>query len=82
VPIKAKVLAKILALAAAASLALAAPAFAETLSSSPTSESAPAVQAENQPQRLRLCDKENPAIDYRACVNASTRDLSKKIRQA
>ena len=82
--IKARVLVKSFVLAAVASLAVTASASAETLSSTPTSsaEPAPAVQAENQPQRLQLCDRENPAIDYRACVNASTRDLSKKIRQA
>ena len=83
-PIRPTILVKSFALAAAASLVIATAASAETLSSSPTSsaEPAPAVQAENQPQRLQLCDRENPAIDYRACVNASTRDLSRKIRQA
>lgn len=70
-----------LALAAAASLAITAPASAE----SPTqgdSEKAPAAQVQNEPQHLQLCRQDNPAIDYRACVNATTRNRDAKIRQA
>jgi hypothetical protein len=87
-PVRAKILIRGIALAAVSSMAIVSGASAETLPSTPTSspttasEPVPGVQAENQPQRLQLCEKDNPAIDYRACVNASTRDLSKKIRQA
>ena len=80
-PIRPILLARGLVIAAATSCMFAAPALAETSIQS-AAEKAPAVQAENQPQQLQLCRRDNPAIDYRACVNASTRDLARKIRQA
>lgn len=81
-PIRPNALVRGFVVAAAASLAIAAPASAETLAPQGVPEKAPAPQAENQPLQLRLCHPDNPAIDYRACVNASTRNRDSKIRQA
>jgi len=33
-------------------------------------------------ERLQPCPKDSPTIDYRACVNAATRDPNAKIRRA
>lgn len=65
---------------------LAAPAWAEppagpTATAASQSETASASRPAGE-SRLQLCVRENPAIDYRACVNASTRDPKAKIRQA
>lgn len=79
-PIRPIALATRFMIVAAASCMIAAPALAET-SAQDTAQKPVVVEAENQPQQLQLCRRDNPAIDYRACVNASTRDLSRKIRQ-
>ena len=73
-------------LLAAAAVIGAMPAFAEeSLPSQDSAASALALQAGTAPERTgppNLCSKEDPYIEYRDCVNASTRDSNAKVRDA
>ena len=82
----------VLVLTAAAALC-ACPAFAEEIATpTPPLESAsaapavPATEAAQTPAPRtgppNLCSKEDPYIEYRDCVNASTRDQNAKVRDA
>ena len=64
-----------------------APALAEPAASAPASASAEPAGSQQEGATARgdswrLCPRDVPTIDYRACVNSSTRDKNSKVRQA
>ena len=75
---------RILAMAMLLGSMAAAPAWAADVAA--PAQDAPAEPAASRPAgptpALRLCAPERTTIDYRACVNASTRDRNAKIRLA
>lgn len=73
---------RLVILVAAFSALAVAPALAESTQTASPGPSALQSQGAPSGSRLELCVKDSPTLDYRACVNASTRDRNSKIRQA
>jgi hypothetical protein len=69
----------VVALALSASASLAEPRRPALASAAVAQKAAVAIGRDGQDTRQR-CSSENPNIEYRDCVNASTRDPNAKVR--